>query len=318
MSTTLPLLLLSLLLAAPSPAVILISTGDPSFNTTEPSGALQDSGWQFQGQWNGVLGTAIGPQSFVTATHVGGHVGDTFVLRGVAYVTDGVVDDTNSDLAIWHVTTPFPDWAPLYRNGDEVGKDFVVFGRGTDRGDPAILGIPPTQRGWYWGPGNQVQRWGTNTVSEIVQASAQEGNLLAATFDLGVSDTEATISSGDSGGAWFIRDTDGLWKLAGLNYEVDDYALDAIGDIELPCPIACVFGSVAALYDQSQLFFDPPPSYDWVAASGAGRLYATRISSNVAFIDSVVTTPEPRLGEFLAAAALALRWRSRSARAASE
>jgi hypothetical protein len=314
MLAMLPMLLLALLLTSSSGAVILISTGDPSFDTTAPTGALAGSGWQFQGQWGGALGTAIGPQSFVTAAHVGGTVGDTFVFQGQNYVTDSVDRDENSDLAVWHVTTPLPTWAPVYRSGDEVGKDFVVFGRGTQRGEAAIFGIPPTQRGWYWGPGDQVQRWGTNTVAAVVHANPGEGDLLAADFDLGVSDTEATLSSGDSGGAWFIRDSDQAWKLAGLNFEVDDYALDLLGAIPIPSPTLGAFGSVAALYDQSQLFFDPPPTYAWVPASGAGRFYATRISSNLAFVDSVVPTPAPAstLGELLAVAVLALRWRSRA------
>src|ERR1700682_3060031 len=31
--------------------VILLSTGDPNYNTTEPSGALTGSGWQYEGSF---------------------------------------------------------------------------------------------------------------------------------------------------------------------------------------------------------------------------------------------------------------------------
>ena len=60
------------LLAAqlPARAVILFGTGDPTVNTTAPTGALADSGWQFEGDWIGFLGTAIAPQFFVSAKHI--------------------------------------------------------------------------------------------------------------------------------------------------------------------------------------------------------------------------------------------------------
>src|SRR5439155_11197840 len=62
-------------LPAASKAVIVFGTGDPAHNTTAPTGALIDSGWQYQGAWGVYLGTPISSNFFITGAHVGGRVG---------------------------------------------------------------------------------------------------------------------------------------------------------------------------------------------------------------------------------------------------
>ncbi len=291
MKLLLPLLLLVLVAAAsPSRAIIFMSTSNPGFDTTPPAGAYQGSGWQFQGDWSTVLGTAIGAQCFITAAHVGGAVGDSFVLNGRSYVTDRVDRDPNSDLAVWHVTTAFPSWASLYRSADEVGKSLVVFGRGTERGP--LVAVQSLPKGWAWGPGDGVRRWGTNRVSAIKQGEAGEGPLLASAFDLGASSTEAYLSSGDSGGGVFIQGADQVWRLAGINASVDGYyATNAAGALLNP---NSAFPGLAALFDQSGFYVESTPG-SWSAVTGPGRWYATRISSHLAFVDSVCPSqPSPQ------------------------
>lgn len=122
-----------------APAVILFGSGDPTYNTTPPTGALQNSGWQYEGQWGGFLGTPIAPQYFIAAHHVGGSVGQTFTFNGVSYTTTAYWDDASSDLRIWKVNGVFPTYAPLYATNDEIGKMLVDIGRGTQRGDPVEL-----------------------------------------------------------------------------------------------------------------------------------------------------------------------------------
>src|SRR4030095_4654023 len=111
------------------------------------------------------LGTPIASNFFITAAHFGGTPGELFNFQGVNYVTDAFFDDPNSDLRIWKVTGTFPTFAPLYTKSDEVGKSFVVFGRGTQRG--AQVTSAGMVRGWLWGNSDAVQRWGTNDVSRI-------------------------------------------------------------------------------------------------------------------------------------------------------
>src|SRR5438067_1547180 len=125
---------LSFFVALAAHAVLFDSTSDPTFNTSAPTGALANSGWQYEGLWGGFLGTPIAPQFFITAEHIGGTVGDTFRFAGVDYATTSVFDDPNSDLRIWQIAGAFPTYAPLYTKTDEVGKNLVVIGRGTQRG----------------------------------------------------------------------------------------------------------------------------------------------------------------------------------------
>jgi hypothetical protein len=138
-------LLASLYAPLPARGVILWSTGDPTYNTTEPTGALAGSGWQYEGDWGSFLGTPIAPGYFITARHVGGAVGDTFSYQGVNYTTVACYDDPGSDLRIWKINGLFPTFAPLYSCNDEMGKSLVVFGRGTQRGDPIYNELPAAQ-----------------------------------------------------------------------------------------------------------------------------------------------------------------------------
>ena len=211
---------LAVLLGAAGAAsgVILLELGDPARNTTTPG---DNSGWQYEGEFGGFLGTPIAPHFFITAKHIGGEIGQPFTFHGVTYLTTAVFPDPESDLQIWQVDNAFPVYAPLYQGaGTEPGQELHVFGRGTQRG----AAYPPDStgadvRGWSWGPGDGVPRWGRNIVSTI--ASAGNWPFLLAAFDHPGLPGEAHLSVGDSGGGVFMLQN-GLWRLAGINYGVDD------------------------------------------------------------------------------------------------
>ncbi|MEA3211669.1 MAG: hypothetical protein QOE70_4726 [Chthoniobacter sp.] len=295
-----PLLLIALICshAGPVGAILFDSTGDPTFNTSAPDGALAGSGWQFQGMWGNFLGTPIAPNYFITAAHVGGAPGDAFVYHGVPYTTDALFSDPGTDLRIWRVTTAFPDYAPLYTRNNEMGREMVIFGRGTERGTEER--VEGALHGWRWGASTGVMRWGTNTVVGVVNDDVY-GELLEATFDHGASQTEAHLSVGDSGGAAFIKDGE-TWKLAGINLGVSGRYYTAPGSPPFD----------AALFDQTGYYVvGSSGSYDPV--TGPGSLYPTRISSRLDFI--LGTIPEPTSLELLglvAAGLATLRRRRRS------
>ena len=118
-----------------SEAIIFEATSNTAFNTTAPTGALTNSGWQYEGLWEGnFLATPIAPNFFLAAIHVGGSPGDIFQLNGFSYHAVTNWDCPNSDLRVWQVAETFPSYAPLYTTTDEVGKHCLVFGRGTQRG----------------------------------------------------------------------------------------------------------------------------------------------------------------------------------------
>lgn len=299
-------LLLALGLAAvaptPAPAVILYRTADPEANTTAPTGALAGSGWQFQGQFGRFLGTPIAPNLFVTAQHFRGEasVGNTpFVFNGVSYPTVAEYNDPASDLRVLRVAGTFPAFAPLFPRPNPAGTPLVVFGRGTQRGE-AVTGPADgngnTLKGWRWGPLDAPAprpRYGTNVVTGTVDGGPGLGRLLYATFDAtaggGGSTTadEAHLSDGDSGGGVFLRDTDGAWKLAGINYGISGpYSPTADG--------AGAFN--AAIFQGDGLFENDGPG-GYVPARGPGAFFATEVAARLDFLKLILgQTPLARIG----------------------
>jgi hypothetical protein len=258
--------------------------GSATRNTAAPTGSLAGSGWQYQGQWGAFLGTPIAPTHFVTAEHVGGGVGQPFYYNGGAYTTTAVFDDPNSDLRIWQVDRPFDAYAPIYRGAAETGKQIVMFGRGTQRG--ADVTVRGARKGWQWGAPDGAQSWGANVVSTVLSGGRGEGSLLRATFDAKGVANEGTPSAYDSGGGDFVNDN-GVWKLAGVNYSVD-------GNYSLTGTTGSGFSG--SMFDQGGLYVGADGAWQFQRDAGkdvAGGSYLTRISSNQAWIDSVINAPPP-------------------------
>jgi hypothetical protein len=269
-----------LVVTAPSKAVILYGTDDPSINTTAPDGELAGSGWQYEGQFSGFLGTVIASNYFVTANHIGGNVGEFFYFNGNLYTTTAVFRDTASDLAVWQVAGTFPIQAPLYSSpvGSEVNLRLVVFGRGTQRGDPVFVGTDSHLGGWAWGLYDYVQRWGTNVVGSVV-SDPTYGKVLRAPFDANAGPNEAHLSSGDSGGGVFVLNTSmNRWEFDGVNLAVD-------GPFSISIDGSNQFN--AAMFDTSGLFVQSDQG-NWITAPNPSAFYATEIAARRGFIESVV------------------------------
>jgi len=254
-------------LASLADGVILYRTGDPTANTTEPTGALAGSGWQYEGNFGNFLGTAIAPHYFVTAKHLGTDP-TQFTYHGVDYAIVRSFADSDSDLRIFEVEGALPFYAPLYARSDEVGQHLVVIGRGTQRGAGRI--VNGQLRGWEYGPADTVQRWGENEVARIIKGA------LYVLFDQDGLPQEGHLSAGDSGGAVFLNDG-GTWKLAGINSDVDTFTSGA--DRGGP---------------YSAVMFDERGSYRADGTLIAGRapvpsgFYAARISSRVRWIYGII------------------------------
>ena len=274
-------------------AVILFGTGDPEAHTLPPEGDLSGSGWQFQGRWGKFLGTVVGPRHFITAKHVPPVVEAGFRYRGEEYAIRAYYDYGEADLRIWELCRELPaPYAPLYRSDDETGKRLVVFGRGTTRG-PAIW-LPTDQgsefRGWRHGYSDFRCRWGENVVTAIIGHEELHGpeadpgsdvQYLVVDFDRGGGFNEAHLSSGDSGGAVFIRDQ-GRWALAGINQSIDGpFNTLPFGN-----------GFHACLFDARGFYLEQNLSRDWVLIADEpdplpSAFYAIRISPLAEWIDRV-------------------------------
>ena len=281
-------------------AIIFFGTGDASHNTTAPTGALANSGWQWQGAWGGFLGTAVAPGFFITAAHVSGGTGQPFSLNGVNYIAVASYLAPDADLRLWQVAGTFPSYAPYYTRPLERNPGAVMFGRSAPRGEAVFADgvFGPELKGWLWGSGDYVQRWGTNTVATILDATgtpvsnrgALPGDLLSFTFDADAGPDEATLAGGDSGGGVFFNDG-GTWTLIGINRAVEgSFRLTAAGTT-----------LAAAIFDRGGLYEETET--DWVllpdqAIDQPASLYATRIAGNAAWMASVIAgqvTPERSL-----------------------
>lgn len=203
-------------------AVILYSKR--TRNQSAPTGSLANSGWQFEGDFGDFLGTAISKKDFITASHIGGKVGDNFFFRGRNYKTVAMFDDPLSDLRVWRVKQTLPGFAPLYTGKSEVGKTAMIIGRGTARG--AEVKVNGEIKGWHWKDYDFFQSWGQNVISGFANGPADNDKTvkqqhIAWTFDRKGIANEGVISDGDSGGGVFIKDGS-TWKLAGVNHDVDN------------------------------------------------------------------------------------------------
>jgi len=269
--------------ALPAPAWAVILHAREQRNTREPRGALLNSGWQYQGRWGRFLGTAISPEYFITAEHVGGRVGNSFYYGGKWYRTIATWDDPLSDLQIYRVKGRFAQWATLFKGADEVGRGVVIFGRGTQRG-PQVL-VNGQLKGWVWGADDAVQSWGKNVIGGVAPATADPeagGQRIAAgllwfSFDRRGVSYEATVSRGDSGGGVFTR-VGKSWRLVGINHSTEsEFSIPGVEDGTFH----------AAIFDMGGLEHDGRLIADTTADIPA-RSYITRISSRTRWIMNVV------------------------------
>jgi len=258
-------------------AVIFYDTGDASYHTTAPTGSGQAALWDSQGSWlGGFLGTPISSNQFISAAHIGGGIGDTITFaagtpNAGTYTVTAVHSSGSSDLRIFEVSGTFNSWVPLVTATPTTGSDYIVFGRGTQRGN--VYSFEGTDRGWTWGAGDQVMRWGTGTLG----GTTSGGQYVYDTFSgLG----SITLSSGDSGGALFVNDG-GIWKLAGINYAVTGPYKETLNGTAFN----------AALYDQDGLYVGN------AEVNGNGAFFSTSIAAESAWIASVI--PEPSVNALL-------------------
>lgn len=280
--------------------VIFYDTGDPMHNKeVAPTGAYADSGWQYQGHFGTKLATMISPNHIITAKHIAPST--TFVHKSyfngtamdVSYAVDNTVNGGlgywnvgTTDLRIFQVSGTFSSYAQLYSSSDEAGKELVVMGRGTQRGATVDLG--GTDKGWRWGAADNGTRWGRNIVTNIATAGAL-GEMLAVDFDADSGIEEAHLSTGDSGGAVFIKQG-GVWKLAGINYAVDGKwdTNDTTGDgADFHAALTDAGGFYVGSDADGWTFV--PDEVDDIPS----QFYASRISTNVSAITAITGVPEP-------------------------
>jgi len=214
----------------PASGLIFLNAADPLANKeTAPNGAYQDAGWQHLVRFKNFQGTMISPKHFITAAHLGsasivtqpsyfnGVEDRNFTIKPNSQ-TIVQVGGNNSDLSIFEIWETFSDHALLYSSTNEVGKEFVITGKGRGRG-PAIVRNGETV-GWEWGDtSTEADRWGVSTI--LASRTTSRGvDLIYSHFDANGGPLECQATGNDSGGGWFIKDG-ADWKLAAVTFSAD-------------------------------------------------------------------------------------------------
>ena len=277
---------------------------------------LLNSGWQWVGNYSIFTGTAISSRHFVIASHVGINPNNTFFYQGQNYTIDttfnggaGFAQSPNTDLTVFRVNGTFPNFAPMWNDavdGTEVGRPLVAVGRGAKRG--AEVRVNGVLKGWQFDFNGQdgARSWGENVVDRLVNGGPTLGQLIAMNFDADGGPNEASLSVGDSSGGVFIK-SGNQWKLAGVIFGNDGPWRVNSGDPSF----------FANIFDAGGLWIGNNPQF--IADSDVdipSSSYATRISSNLAWINSVIgagVAPEPSSGLTLLALLPMLRRRARRA-----
>lgn len=314
-----------LVAARPAQALMYYDTASTTYNTSAPTGILADSGWQYEGYFGLGLGTMISPNLFITAGHTG-VLSSTFtyasLFSGAPDVTYSINTSANGGVGYWNIAGTdlriyqitggtFPTYAPIYSGNADLTSDFVVTGRGAPKGAAVTLG--GNTQGWLQATGDSVARWGTNTFTGAVNIGS--GPMLVAEFDAITGQSEAFLTSGDSGGADFIN-VGGVWYLAGINYGIEagpyDTDLNHTNGNEIP---------QAALFDRGGFY-----EYDgvsWVlnvdtVADQPAAMVMSRVSSSAPAIQNIIAitqVPEPGSALLVLTGGMAMMmWRRRPRR----
>lgn len=269
-ATSLGLFLLLLPAARPARAIIVITdtpngtvpftvtqifTTDPAYTTS----AFNNSGSQYEGRWEVGGGTVVGPNTFLTATHLLGTVGDGFIFNNSTYTTTSSTDVGNG-MTLWTVNGTFPTFAPVFGNDDPAtnptapsvkGDQTSHFGFGLAPNLGAPVTGPDGVQGYQWAGNPGALSWGPSSVFGYAH-DPTGGDFLGTDYlygafhpALGTGHASITFATDDSGGGVFAF-INGQWRLVGVNLGINQSTY-------FPNPNG-TGGVNAAMWDQNGFF----------------------------------------------------------------
>ena len=200
--------------ATSASAIVLHPHGEPDLETWTDR---PDS--NTVGRWGSNAScVAIAPNYIITTKHQGS--ANSVVIAGVTYLIDHTWYHSTADFRVLKLhSANLKSYAPMYTKTDEQGQPIVIGGFGKRR-EPTDTTNPYAWTTEYNNINNPLL-YGTNKIDSI-NTSTYQSEVLVADFDLSDSLYECTIAEFDSGGGWFIKDTDEKWKVAGLTRAVSD------------------------------------------------------------------------------------------------
>jgi len=178
------------------------------------------------GRWgNNASCVAVSRNSVITTRHQGGGTEKIVTIGGQAYEIEQIWNHSSADLRLAKLRNAnLIHFVDVYAGAGEVGLEIVLGGFGWGRG--AALQAMGKTYGYEWlSSGNAMQRWCTNIVEadSIGASGGFSSHVIIADFD-GTGEGESSVYEGipamyDSGGGWFVYDTD-RWMVAGLTRAV--------------------------------------------------------------------------------------------------
>jgi hypothetical protein len=232
--------------ARPARAVVIDRVNAGSANTTAPA---DDPGWNNVGGIGIGAGVYLGFGWVLTADHIGSGAGIT--LGGVTYtmapgtghqLTNAGASgkSTLTDLYMFQLQGALPN-LPAIRIASMApanGGTVTMIGRGSvQAANLTYWNVNDSSTPWVWTEttaafatdagykttGGGTMRWGTNAIDYTDWFNAETDVFgLGTTFDPGVSNNEAQVVVGDSGGAVFVKQA-GTWSLAGIIIATDTW-----------------------------------------------------------------------------------------------
>ncbi len=190
---------------------------------------------------------AVGNRWFLTARHFALAEGNTMTAEdGSIYTITDIythsVDGSPVDLRLVRVAEETDFWYDIWTMDDIMadpvipGEGLIVAGTGYDgtvggfngRRDQFVW-EDTTTRDWRWGT-TELELYHSYTHLSYTSQVAQMN------FELGRTEYESGLGSGDSGGGLFAKNIDGDWELLGINAYIDArvYAYDTSRSIFLP------------------------------------------------------------------------------------
>jgi hypothetical protein len=185
---------------------------------TTPGGDWEGMNWDYVGSIGNGSAVAVGSRYLLTNRHFNPNVGQTVVMDSGSYTVTEVInapvyDGKTPDLRLLKVDDTLPGYYDIYTGiFNKPNKNLIIVGTGYS----GTIDVPSDSYTYSAATGRQ-KRWGTNEFSSFqwVPSGSYNSYCLQMNFDVGDSQYESGLASGDSGSGIFFEDG-GEWKLAAV------------------------------------------------------------------------------------------------------